>query len=332
MKFAAGSINFMLQQLKVRHYLKITIGIILLVALIYQFAQLEFGTAEWALLQSSFYDRWWLLLLAFLLMPLNWLCECWKWLLCMRSKYTLDIKSVIRSVLMGVSVSLITPNRMGEYLGRVAGIEPDQRGAGVITTLLGGLAQNLVTWSLGISAAIYFLNQYSSLYESINVNYLYSLGLLIPFGYGAYFYPKVIQRLVGKLLPNKGIFGKIQHALEILEAQQKLMLLRVLLLSLLRYLTYTLQYVLLLYLLGVHCTLLECLFGISLIFFIQASIPLPAALGIVMRGNISVLVWGSICGAPVAGLAASYLLFIINFSLTSFLGVYYFFQSKLRFK
>ena len=75
MKFAAGSINFMLQQLKVRHYLKITIGILLLVALIYQFAQLEFGAAEWTLLQASFFDRWWLLLLAFLLMPFNWLLK-----------------------------------------------------------------------------------------------------------------------------------------------------------------------------------------------------------------------------------------------------------------
>jgi hypothetical protein len=240
--------------------------------------------------------------------------------------------TVIKSVMMGISVSLITPNRIGEYFGRVAGIDSEIRHSGILTTLLGGLAQNLITWTIGLLAVLYLLNQQIEFTAYFNASYTTLALLVILVGFIVFFRIGQVKRLF-VLLANR--FQQLQpyaEVFDILDKQGLNMLLKLLVLSGLRYLLYMIQYVLLIYFVGISCPLSFAFAGVGFIFFIQASMPLPAGLGLMMRGNVSLLVWGTLCNEPVLGVASSYMLFIINFSLTAFLGVYFFFKSDMSLK
>lgn len=265
-------------------------------------------------------------------MPLNWLSECVKWHLTMQGGHQLSWRTVIKSVLMGVSVSLVTPNRVGEYFGRAAGLEPDKRTAGVLTTLLGGLAQNLVTWTTGIFAVLYLLTKQIEFSAYFDSSYLSFVIVIILFGFVTFFRIGLLRKVFGFLANRIDKLKPYVDVFDILEEQGYQTLIKLLGLSAFRYFIYASQYILLLYFLGIDCSLAYRMAGVAFIFFIQASLPLPAGLGLVMRGNVSLLVWGTLCTSPILGVAASYLLFIINFSVTAFLGVYFFFKSNISFK
>jgi len=65
----------------------------------------------------------WLFLSVVILMPINWVLESlkWSWLVNGFQKFTLS--QSIASVLAGVSMAILTPARLGEYGGRLVGID-----------------------------------------------------------------------------------------------------------------------------------------------------------------------------------------------------------------
>ena len=65
--------------------------------------------------------------LVFLLMLLNWLIETWKWKLAIRKVQQVSLLKAFKAVLSGVSFSTTTPNRVGEYAGRVLFLDDGNR-------------------------------------------------------------------------------------------------------------------------------------------------------------------------------------------------------------
>ncbi|MEZ4951553.1 MAG: hypothetical protein R2784_19525 [Saprospiraceae bacterium] len=103
-------------------------------------------------------------------------------------------------------------------------------------------------------------------------------------------------------------------------------LLRVLLLSFLRYLTFSIQFYLLLWFLGIEAPFLAALAGISTVFLVQTSIPLPPVLGLLTRGQVALFVWQFFGGNELSVLAATYSIFVINLLIPSLLGAVFIVQ------
>ena len=61
----------------------------------------------------------------------------------------------LASVFSGCAVTVITPNRIGEYGGRILHVEPAHRIRAVSVSILGGLSQTLVTFIAGCAGLIY---------------------------------------------------------------------------------------------------------------------------------------------------------------------------------
>ena len=55
----------------------------------------------------------------FVLMVVNWTVEAAKWRIQLDGTEKFSIIQSLQSVLTGVAVSVITPNRIGEYVGRI---------------------------------------------------------------------------------------------------------------------------------------------------------------------------------------------------------------------
>ncbi len=91
----------------------------------------------------------WNLFAVILLMILNWGIEAIKWKLSVRKIQKVSFIRAFKAVFSGVSFSVSTPNRMGEYLGRVLYMDEGNRLKTISITIVGSISQLIITLLMG---------------------------------------------------------------------------------------------------------------------------------------------------------------------------------------
>jgi len=99
---------------------------------------------------SRMQDNWQLLLLVVLLMPVNWGLEGLKWRSLMKPQVKVPFLRALAGTMAGVTVSILTPNRVGEFAGRMLFIRPDKRDHAVAMSLAGSISQLMITLLVGV--------------------------------------------------------------------------------------------------------------------------------------------------------------------------------------
>lgn len=126
--------------------------------LIYHHLCAESAAVGNAFFSSSFLsdkiDLFWLIP-TLLLAPLNWVVEAWKWRLMMGQVEPVSLKTSILAFFNGTAVSLFTPNRSGEFAGRILYLKKQNRIRGALMTFVGSSAQLLVTIQAGLLALLF---------------------------------------------------------------------------------------------------------------------------------------------------------------------------------
>lgn len=92
------------------------------------------------------------LLAAVALMPLNWFVESLKWRALTSYLQPLSVLESLKSVLAGLAVSMLTPNRVGDFAGRITFLKPENRTAGAMSAFVGGYVQLLAIAAIGVVA------------------------------------------------------------------------------------------------------------------------------------------------------------------------------------
>lgn len=85
------------------------------------------------------------LLFAFLLTPLNWFIEGYKWKLLAGRLEKISFFTAVKSVLAGLASSLVTPFRLGDPLGKIIFLKEGHRVEGAMLSVIGSLTQLAVT-------------------------------------------------------------------------------------------------------------------------------------------------------------------------------------------
>lgn len=301
-------------------FIKITIVVLLLWAIYQQVFAKEHIEDIWKTVTEHFaFPGLYWFLAVIVLIPVNWGIEALKWQHLIRNFSSLSFWQTYKAILAGLTVSLFTPNRVGEYGGRILMVKPEHNWKAIIATLVGSFAQLWILLSMGLIGAIYF--SYSFLKPEVYVLQIvlflgilliaillfcfFNIDLIIPFGKKLPFHPKIKNYL--------------RH-LKVLKNYNSKELFRVLLLSLLRYLTYSFQYYLMLQFFGIEVPFLEGVAGIATIFLLQTSIPLPPLMGLLARGEVALFVWGHFSDLDINILASTFSLFVINLAIPSLLG------------
>jgi hypothetical protein len=240
-------------------------------------------------------------------------------------------------VLGGLAVSVFTPNRVGEFLGRVFILKNTDPLKGIILTIVGSFSQLIVTIVFGTVAYVVFaplylsalINDSSWLVNGFSVT-LVTLSLLLLV---AYFNISVLHR-ISILIPAK-YAEKIKTAIDAIAACPKQLLLKVILLSTTRYLIFSTQFFLAIRLTGLNFTALQCMTVIPVIYLTLASIPTVALTELGVRGSVSVFLFGLLAGssgldasASLAVVSASTLIWLVNIALPSLAGVLVIFRLK----
>ncbi len=267
--------------------------------------------------ELNWQQQWPYLAFVLLLLPANWALESLKWQALLAPFWKIPFGKALRAILAGVSVSLFTPNRVGEYGGRVLAVPARYNWQALMATLVGNYAQLLVLLSGGLLGAIHLIGEYQENWRWLTDGLWW---LSLAFLAVAYFFFFNMHWLAGAVrllpLPRK----MLRFFLMICQYEPRQLSLAIGLAAL-RYGIYCTQYYLLALFFGIEAPAGAAFAGIATIFLIQASVPLPPVIGLLARGEAALAIWGQFSDNELAILAATFALFIINLCLPSLLGM-----------
>lgn len=297
------------------------------------FALLLFGLLSYQISQHSDLSEWWanmqlnwqkanhryFLFAAITLMPINWGIELVKWRSLLAHQWRPPYWLSVKIILSGISISLLTPNRVGEHLGRAILAPPQQRSTVVLTSVVGGICQWLALITLGVPALASLLAHKGllALHWSWLICLLLFAAIILGIWLTPIFYPIVLKKV---LATNKKYLRWLRLQLFRLQHIPRAHFLAAYLLALLRTLVYSLQYLLLLYFFDISLSFLLGISGIFSIILIQASIPLPPGFGVITKSELALWLWGTQLVNPLAILSASLSLHILNLIIPALLG------------
>jgi hypothetical protein len=312
---------------KLRIFLNYFVGPILFVVLSFSIYRQVQQQSDWqqkwkVIAQSLTGPNRWLLYLTIGLMLVNWGLEARKWQLLLRHVQRLSYLKSFVSVLSGVAFTMITPNRMGEFIGRVFYVEEGKRIQAATLTFVGSISQLIVTLATGITGVIVLHSRLVSFTHSPGLSLYWVNGLM--FGTAAmlallllfYFKLSWLIRLAEKI----PLLQKYQFFITQLDHFTTKELLAILSLSFLRFCIFTAQYLLLFSLFDVEIPLWQACCGVSVMFLILAVIPMPGIAELGIRGKAGISLFTLFSANQIGILAAMGSIWLINIIFPAVLG------------
>jgi hypothetical protein len=243
---------------------------------------------RWQQIKGSFHNSmfWFVIVLMFV----NWGIEARKWQILIKHLQQFSFIKALKSVFAGCSVTMLTPNRVGEYGGRILYVDEGNRIKAISLTIVGSISQLLVTMVVGSIGLIYF-----KYFSQDNVNVL----KVIPVYWGnglifltlgvtvviLMFYLRIgwLVRILEKIQP----FQKIIQHISVLDEFRDRQLLQILSLSFARYLVFVLQYILLLRVMNIEMSGILSFWLMSVFYLIMAIAPTFGFIELPVRAKAS---------------------------------------------
>lgn len=296
------------------------------------FVLLAWSLYEKVYLQPDFELRWQqitaslsnpLLWLVVFLMGVNWALESRKWQLLVAPLEKISFITAFKSVLAGCSITMLTPNRVGEYGGRILYINDSNRLKAISHTILGSMSQLFVTLLMGTVGLLYFKfsgqqgKMLNNVLPPFLLNILIYISVLVSVGLFLLYLRAGF--LVG-LISRAGVLKKFVKYIEHLGDFSRKQLLRILFLSILRYLVFILQYMLLLHVLQVNIHPVICYWILALYYLLLAFTPTIGFTELPIRAAASVQLL-QVFSANILGIeVASFGIWLINLVLPAIIG------------
>ena len=258
-----------------------------------------------------------------LLMFVNWTIEASKWRLLLKGTESFSLIKSLQSVLTGVAVSVITPNRIGEYMGRILYLKNTNKIQGVTVTIIGSFAQLIVTGFLGLVGLVYYII-YIKYTAWLNVLLVSSVVMCVGLVYIYFHLYKIIEWTNGI-----SFLKKIRVYLEIVKRFDQKQLMKILMLSFLRYFVYTIQFLILLDVMMVYAPMLDLLFTLWLIFWAMAIVPTIAIAEIGVRGETALYFLLPLSANSFGIVSSSLMLWLINLIIPALIGCLFVYKMKI---
>ena len=256
------------------------------------------------------------IVLAIILMPVNWILETYKWYVLLRREMNISFFKCLRAVLAGLSLSMNTPNRIGEYIGRIFYLENNQRLKAAHFSVISGLSQLSITCTAGFLSLFLLRNEFhiagiDSLLI-LCVSFLITLLIL-----GLYFfYEQIVDWLTRNVL-----FKRWLPSFSPLTPLPKSLRFNVLAVSLIRFIIFTTQYLLIFHAFGVKFDYMTGFAIVSIIFLIMAIIPTIAIAELGIRGKVALVVAGQFTSQLLAVTTGTAVIWFLNLIIPSVIGL-----------
>jgi uncharacterized membrane protein YbhN (UPF0104 family) len=251
------------------------------------------------------------------LAPINWLLESVKWKKLTSKIETLSLLESLKSVTAGVATSILTPNRIGEFGGRILAFSPENRVQATINSFVGSFSQLIVTYIFGILSLYFYINLLSKqLFENKTVLFLV-LGVVIIICLFVYFNSYKILMMNKKITwLDKLLKGRLEP-----KALQDVNLFPIFALSVLRYIVFSFQFVLILKAFGTTGSYASLFSIVAFTFFAANFLPSLAFSEPGIKSSILILIIGTAAPSSVAIVFSTLSLWIINIVTPALFGI-----------
>lgn len=259
----------------------------------------------------------WTLFLITFLMFLNVSIESIKWRLLASPAEKISLKQSFIQVIKGIQWGLITPARSGEPLGKALFYKSNKRTGIIFLSLLGSFIQNgvififtIISILLAGSSTEQLLNFIFERFMAIDKAAITALFLLIIFlGIVIIWFLRHRQKTFIDLLHSFGYFSALQ-------------LIQIIFLTLIRYLLFCFQLLIILHLFEPSITTSE-LFSVFLFYGVLTFVPSWGSGDLGIRSAIALLIFGeSVISGP-AIIFSTMLIWIINIALPALIPLFF---------
>lgn len=261
-----------------------------------------------------------MLMLVLMFMIIQWMIETRKWQLLMSGTISLSFTKALKMIFMGISFSIATPNRIGEFAGRIFHLPQEVRLQGTGFTFIGNFAQLIATCiagAIGINLIDldFVFHQYTLFHFPV-----FSLQLLSPFItlflLFIYFKAGVFFSWVAHLNYMKRWKDQFIQ-LSILPTS---ILVKVLFWSLARYSIFLLQYWLMFKVVDLSLDFSQLCISISVLLFILSIVPTISLVELGLRWQLSILLFAPLTSNVTALTMGVTLIWLLNMILPAGIG------------
>lgn len=257
------------------------------------------------------------------LMLLNYGIEARKWQLLISPLEKFTLFKAFKSVMAGCSITMLTPNRIGEYGGRILFVQQNHRLRAISLTILGSVSQLAVTIVMGTCGLIY-LKYFSvdgvKIFEGMPAilgNTLLVMSMLISI-FMLLFYWRLGWLI--RLMERAQFLTKALKYVRLLEQFSGKQLLRILILSFFRYVVFILQYMLLLKLMQVSVPMILCFWLLAVFYLVMAMAPTIGFTELPLRATATVEIFKWYSGNLLGIQAAALGIWLVNLLLPAIIG------------
>ena len=243
----------------------------------------------------------------------NWFFEILKWQKLVSSVTSISFKSAAEQSLGGLTASLLTPNRIGDYGAKAIYYPKPYRKKIMLLNLVGNMMQMTTTIIFGIIGLLFFTRIYSIELNLLNFSIILviAISVLILIRYS----------LKKKRFEVKGF--SIEKVFTFIRSISVEILLKTMSLSIVRYLIFSFQFYFLLHTFGVKIDYLTAMMVITSIYLLSSLIPTIFIFDVVIKGSVSVYLFSMLGVNDLTVLSIVTLMWLLNFVIPSVIGSYY---------
>lgn len=297
-------------KIRLNYLFGITLSVVLLYSLYQQVAQQLESVDLTQLFQSQ---AEYFLMITLLLMPVNLMIEGYKWKVLVNSAQTTSYGQAFASVLGGVALSIITPNRIGELPGRILYMQRKNTIRLISVAILSAFTQFFTLFLFGIAGLVYYNRHNPGNWQGIVLSAAVLILLFIAIVF--FRFEDWARRFEHLRWLRK--FNTYNALMQRFTRREQL---NVLGLSILRFLVFTAQYLLLLRWMNIPLSFSEGLFTAFLFFWAIAVIPSFALAELGIRGQVSLFLFHNFSNNTMGILVATLGLWFINLVIPALVG------------
>jgi hypothetical protein len=289
-----------------------------------QIQQQENAVEKWqAIVNSLEGPSSWRLYLVIVLMLFNWGIESLKWKVLLSHIINMPFVQAFRSVIAGVAFTMITPNRMGEFIVRVFYVPDGNRIRAAALTLVGSVSQLIVTLfagSIGLLVLRDYLTDHTNYLQGLSILWLNGLfaGTVFILAIIMLFYFRISWLI--KIIDKIPQFSNYSYYIQPLEEVGSRELAKILLLSCLRYVVFVIQYWLLFKLFNVELLTWQLLSLVAVLFLVLAVVPTIALAELGIRSKASIALFSIFSTNTLGILVATGAIWLINIIFPAIAG------------
>lgn len=242
----------------------------------------------------------------------NWFFEILKWRTLVSVIEKINFITAMKQSLASLTVSLATPNRIGEYGAKAFFFEAKKRKKILLLNFFSSSAQMFVTTVFGLIGLLFFLRNFNVDYSVKTLCY-FGIALILLFAFGYYFKEKEL------LL--KGL--SISKMLEFFKNIPLKIKFQTLLLSVFRYFIFSGMFYVLLLFFGANIDFWEAVLLIFAMYFLVSVIPTLFIFDVVIRGGVAVWLFSFADVPELIVLMTVLTIWIFNFVLPAICGSFF---------